>query len=623
MKIRKFSISETFLSQKGYAIPKEGNEECVIYLRELLTVEPKANPNLYNAEDDKSFPVYRENSKKIYIPRNIGFQLFGKPKYDTLHSGLDAPNLIFVGNLRKEQLEPVNAFIEAVEDPLRRGGIISVGCGFGKTILSLYIACHFKKKTLVLCHKEFLMNQWKERIAQFIPTARVGMIKAKAMDYQEKDIVIASVQSICMKEYESRVFTEFGMVACDECFPYKQKIATENGAMDIGLLYNNWASKKPIPRVLSFNEKTNKTEYKNITFAWRRENSQLLKITFENQSSIQCTYNHRILTPYGYIKAYKLEIDSIVKCDYDNYLEIIKIEKVINHELNVYDIEVEDNHNFICENGPIVHNCHHLSAEVFSRALPKIIAPIMLGLSATLDRKDGLRKVFEWHLGKPVFQLKGPAQSDLLVKILNVPNTDPCEEYGKELVMWNGKKNCAGMITAICSWEDRNTLIMNTLEKILKQEPERRVLILSDRKGHLKIFENEIKKRKLGSIGYYVGGMKESALKESEKKDIILGTYPMASEGMDIPVLNTLILASPISSIEQSVGRVQRQKPHERKYTPMVIDVCDNFSLYTNQARKRIEFYKKHGYKILGEEPEEEEETPKQMNFIESDDDEN
>ena len=59
----------------------------------------------------------------------------------------------------------------------------------------------------------------------------------------------------------------------------------------------------------------------------------------------------------------------------------------------------------------------------------------------------------------------------------------------------------------------------------------------------------------MGSIGYYVGGMKETALKESEKKDIILGTYPMASEGMDIPILNTLILASPISSIEQSIGR--------------------------------------------------------------------
>jgi len=460
-KLKKFNITETFLSQKGYAIIKEGNEECVKYLKELLTVTPKTNPNL-SADDINSFSVYRENSKKIYIPRCIGFEIFGIPKYDTMHKGIDCPNLDFTGNLRKEQMEPVKCFIEAANDPLRRGGIISVGCGFGKTILSLYISCQIKKKTLVLCHKEFLMNQWKERISEFIPNARVGLIKAKEVDYIDKDIVIASIQSISMKEYDPKIFTEFGVVLSDEC--------------------------------------------------------------------------------------------------------------------------------------------HHNSAEIFSRALPKLNANIMLGLSATLDRKDGLRKVFEWHLGKPVFELKTRSENNLIVNILTVPNDDPCEEYGMELKMWNGKKNCAAMINAICAWEERTNLIMDTLENTLKEEPGRRVLILSDRRGHLKTFENEIKRRNLGSTGYYVGGMKEKALKQSETKDIILGTYPMASEGMDIPVLNTLILASPISSIEQSIGRIQRQKIHERKYTPLVIDVCDNFSLYSNQSRKRIKFYKKNGYTILGEE---------------------
>jgi len=458
VKIRKFNIKETYYSQKGYAILKDGNEECVNYLRQLLTVEPKQNTMLSN-EENRAFPVYRENSKKIYIPRCLGFEMFGLPKHDTIHEGIDCPNLIFKGNLRSEQMSPVNAFIEAAKDPLRRGGIISVGCGFGKTILSLYLTCVFKKKTLVLCHKEFLINQWKERIAEFIPTATVGLIKAKQLDYKNKDIVIGSVQSISMKEYDAEIFSDFTFIICDET--------------------------------------------------------------------------------------------------------------------------------------------HHLSSEVFSRALPKINAQIMLGLSATLDRKDGLRKVFEWYLGKPVFQQKGRTENELFVHIINVPNDYPCAEYGKELVMWNGKKNCAAMINAICDWQDRNNLIIATLQKVLERDPGRRVLILSDRKGHLKILENEIKQKNLGTIGYYVGGMKEPALKESEGKDIILGTYPMASEGMDIPVLNTLILASPISSIEQSIGRVQRQKPHERKYVPMVIDVCDNFSLYTNQSRKRIEFYKKNGYTFI------------------------
>jgi superfamily II DNA or RNA helicase len=95
-----------------------------------------------------------------------------------------------------------------------------------------------------------------------------------------------------------------------------------------------------------------------------------------------------------------------------------------------------------------------------------------------------------------------------------------------------------------------------------------------------------------------VGGMTQEQLSQSESKQIILATYQMSSEGMDIPVLNTLILASPISSIEQSIGRIQRQKEHEREYIPMTIDIWDRFSLFQRQGIKRMEFYAKQGYVI-------------------------
>jgi superfamily II DNA or RNA helicase len=72
----------------------------------------------------------------------------------------------------------------------------------------------------------------------------------------------------------------------------------------------------------------------------------------------------------------------------------------------------------------------------------------------------------------------------------------------------------------------------------------------------------------------------------------------MSSEGMNIPTLNTLILASPISSVEQSIGRIQRQKPEEREYRPLVIDVWDRFSRFQNQGRTRMKHYKSQGYTI-------------------------
>jgi len=59
-----------------------------------------------------------------------------------------------------------------------------------------------------------------------------------------------------------------------------------------------------------------------------------------------------------------------------------------------------------------------------------------------------------------------------------------------------------------------------------------------------------------------------------------------------------LVLATPVSAIEQPIGRIQRQKPSERTHTPMTIDVWDQYSLYYNQGRRRRDFYFKSGYVV-------------------------
>jgi hypothetical protein len=452
--------SPRILSQKGYAILKEGNQEWVDYFIDFLTVTPKINPDAPGAQNVKSFPVYRENSKKLYIPRALGFELFGAPTENILHQGINCSDrLKFQGSLRPEQMKPVNAFLEAVADPRKQGGIISLACGGGKTVCALYATCALGGKALIICHKEFLLNQWKERIAQFIPTARVGLIKAQTLRTADCDIVLASLQSVSMKDYDSKIFEDFKLVIIDEA--------------------------------------------------------------------------------------------------------------------------------------------HHISAEVFVQALPKVTAPVFLGLSATLNRKDGLRKVFEWFLGKVVNEIVLRTDKELLVKMVKYYDTSP--EYGLEKTLWNGKRNSAAMISDVCAYEPRITRIVEEYSELLKKEPGRKTLILSGRREHLNMIENELIDAGHKSIGYYVGGMKENALKQSETRDIILATYSMAAEGMDIPVLNTLILASPIGDIEQAVGRIQRQKPNERKYVPYIIEMWDQYSLFQTQGLRHIKFYKKNGYSFVSD----------------------
>ena len=69
------------------------------------------------------------------------------------------------------------------------------------TVIALKIVAALGLKTLVLVNKEFLMDQWIERIEQFIPNARVGIIQQKKVQVEDKDIVVGMIHSISLKEY--------------------------------------------------------------------------------------------------------------------------------------------------------------------------------------------------------------------------------------------------------------------------------------------------------------------------------------------------------------------------------------------------------------------------------------
>jgi superfamily II DNA or RNA helicase len=100
-------------------------------------------------------------------------------------------------------------------------------------------------------------------------------------------------------------------------------------------------------------------------------------------------------------------------------------------------------------------------------------------------------------------------------------------------------------------------------------------------------------------MAYYVGGMKEAVREEgAATARILLASYAMASEAMNIKTLNTVILASPRKQVEQSTGRILRVRPDQRQVAPMIVDVIDNHSMYLSQWRKRLTYYRKCCYQI-------------------------
>jgi superfamily II DNA or RNA helicase len=601
------------LSNKGLSIPLNSIPDSILKeIKEELTVKPIVAAN-YDFGSVEAFPVYRINSTRIYLPKFYGLEKIEtilpdlekhNKKFSTdivgrERQGLDVQHK-FKGTIRHDQKDFINNLLKEINE---NGSCVGcAGTGTGKTVMSLYVLSMIKKKSLIIVHKDFLMNQWIDRIAQYIPGAKVGMIKQDKMDVHDKDIVIGMLQSISMKDYPIELFETFGFCILDECFEYNQLIITDKGPVKIGFLYELFNKKLPLPQVLSYNV-SEEFEYKNITYAWENENENLLEIKYNN-GSMKCTENHQILTLNGYLEANKLKVGDLIKCleNPPNYaslksgtLKITSISKIKNiQQNNVYDLEIEDNHNFVLSNGPIVHNCHHIPSKTFSKALFKISCAKMLGLSATPNRKDGLSKILAWFLG-PIIN------KDQLDTNIDIPHVTIIKAEYEEPIRpkYNFKHMIVlpDLINKIVADPVRNKQIVDVIVK--HAEEGRQIVLLTARRDHTITIKTMLEKIESFSrtVGLYLGSMKKKDLDSSNECQIILGTFSMLSEAYDNPKLDTLILATSMSDIEQSVGRILRRK--NANY-PLIIDFVD--TNLVGQGRKRKQFYRKKNFIFNSEE---------------------
>ena len=320
------------------------------------------------------------------------------------------------------------------------------------TVMALKIISLLKKKTLIIVHKEFLMNQWIERAAEFIPSARIGKIQGSVVDIHNKDIVIGMVQSLYDKDYPASIFEEFGLTIVDEV--------------------------------------------------------------------------------------------------------------------------------------------HRICSEQFSRTLFKTISPYMLGISATVDRKDKLTKVLHMFMGDKIYSEQRENDDVVCVRAIEYASADP--EFNEVELDFRGSPKYSTMISKLCEYGPRSDFIVRVLGDLLEESPENQIMVLCHNRSLLAYLYQSIQHKALTSVGYYVGGMKQTNLQETEKKQIVLATYAMAAEALDIKTLSTLVMVTPKTDITQSVGRILRMK-HDN---PIIVDIVDTHELFQNQWIQRRRFYKKCNYRI-------------------------
>lgn len=320
------------------------------------------------------------------------------------------------------------------------------------TIMALNICSVLQKKTLILVHKEFLMNQWIERISDFVPSARVGKIQGPKFDIEDKDIVIGMIQTIYNRSYSPKAFDSFGLTIIDEV--------------------------------------------------------------------------------------------------------------------------------------------HRIGSEEFSKTLFKISTAYMLGISATVERKDGLTNILYMFIGPKIYEEERKESSVVEVRAMFYEHPD--EEYSTEEFDFRGKIKYSTMVSKISGFPPRQRFIVKLLEDLVQENPSKQIMVLSHKRDLLDYLDESVTKKGFASCGQYVGGMKQSALQLTEGKQIVLATYAMAAEALDIKTLNTLVMVSPKTDIIQSVGRILRTEGAGK----IIVDIVDSHEVFQNQWKRRKTFYRKSSYCI-------------------------
>jgi len=244
----------------------------------------------------------------------------------------------------------------------------------------------------------------------------------------------------------------------------------------------------------------------------------------------------------------------------------------------------------------IVDECHHIASESFSQAIPKLTSKYMLGLSATPERKDKLMRVINWFLGPILYQSNADDKIDAGVRVEYIEFETDDEAFNTVELNKAGVMSTVHMINKLVEFAPRNELLVELIEDIYS-EPDRNVLVLTDRVEHTKKILSMLPEHMQKETGILSSGMKPAVRDEFyASKRILISTYQLVKEGFDVQKLNTLVMATPRPDIEQIVGRILRVEKSKRTTEPLIIDIVD--PTFRRQFQSRLSLYKERSYVI-------------------------
>lgn len=431
-------------------------------IRNALTIQPRRTSE-HQKKDPPQIGLFVEDDRnsRLGVPREWYRQTITKG-HDEVINVSDGASLSEFESCMKfegrfaEQKIAVESMKKKLEDRPWGGLILKGGCGFGKTNTAMELARQLGRRTLILVHKEFFVNQWRRRFEFFFPGARVGIVRQNVCQFEDRDFVIAMIHSLASstQSYPKELYEAFGLVISDEV--------------------------------------------------------------------------------------------------------------------------------------------HRVGAPSWSPVIPQFSARYRLGLTATDRRKDGCENVFYYHVGQVGYE----AKTKPLVPMIRKVYTD-AKLRGKMQrdgsIKGAQKMGRSELVSQVAKNTFRTRQLMEDVLGAVRQG--RKIMVLSERLEHLKEMADDINSLLMQvnlqfsvTVDFYTGSWftgelnengelvldkdgtpktrkrSESDLEKAESANIIFATNQMVQEGLDIQAIDVLVIATPLSDVEQAAGRVRREcKPEKGK----------------------------------------------------------
>ena len=261
----------------------------------------------------------------------------------------------------------------------------------------------------------------------------------------------------------------------------------------------------------------------------------------------------------------------------------------------------------------IVDECHRVAGtptqmSMFAKVLNSLSARHKFGLSATVHRADGMIQATFALLGDIVYTVPDEAVADKVMQV-GIKPIGTGVKISRECLNTDGTLNYTRLINHLCEDWNRNDLIRGWIV----DEHDKSCLILSDRLEHLETLMKMLPDWISPYATMISGKMtskkgkaeREQALEDMRtgKKKYLFATYSLAKEGLDIPCLERLFMATPqkdYAVITQSIGRIART--HEGKAEPICYDFVDDIGYLVKSYKKRCTTYKKNDCYFIGDE---------------------